>query len=365
MFSDNSKYQADACRFCWMCRHICPVGQVTGKEGNTPRGKGFIVSMDSRNIPFNEDAAGVMYECCLCEACSNDCVTGYEPPVFIREARTLAAVNGYVPKQIQKVIDAATKGSLYDAEPNKELITAIEKLPRKADTLLYIGDVAAHQNAQSAMDLMSVLEAAKVEFTALVQEPSTGSHLADLIGYVDDVRQVAKACVEEIMKTGAKTLVVMDPSDARFIKQQWGEWGLLEDVKTVTATSFVASLVESGALKLKQLSYKDVTFHDPCRLARGLDETEVARDLIKAMGISLQEMFLNRKLARCCSGAVLRENHPEISSDIADKRWEDAAEVGAKTIITACPACHYVLGSSKPEENGILDIYSLLAQAAL
>ena len=41
MFSEKSKKNADACRFCWMCRHLCPVQLVTGKETNTPRAKGL------------------------------------------------------------------------------------------------------------------------------------------------------------------------------------------------------------------------------------------------------------------------------------------------------------------------------------
>jgi len=24
------------CRFCWMCRHVCPVGRVTSRETLTP-----------------------------------------------------------------------------------------------------------------------------------------------------------------------------------------------------------------------------------------------------------------------------------------------------------------------------------------
>ena len=42
MFSEKSKKNADACRFCWMCRHLCPVQLVTGKETNTPRAKGLL-----------------------------------------------------------------------------------------------------------------------------------------------------------------------------------------------------------------------------------------------------------------------------------------------------------------------------------
>ena len=44
MFSEKAKKHADACRFCWMCRHLCPVQLVTGKETNTPRAKWLLVS---------------------------------------------------------------------------------------------------------------------------------------------------------------------------------------------------------------------------------------------------------------------------------------------------------------------------------
>ena len=45
MFSEKAYKNAEACRFCWMCRHLCPVQLVTGKETNTPRAKGLLVSM--------------------------------------------------------------------------------------------------------------------------------------------------------------------------------------------------------------------------------------------------------------------------------------------------------------------------------
>lgn len=36
MISQNALHHAEKCRFCWMCRHLCPVQHQTGKELNTP-----------------------------------------------------------------------------------------------------------------------------------------------------------------------------------------------------------------------------------------------------------------------------------------------------------------------------------------
>ena len=84
MFSEKAKKNADACRFCYMCRHLCPVELVTGKENNTPRAKGLQVSMLERGMKMDRGCAVTMYECLLCGACTADCVTGFDPLVFIR-----------------------------------------------------------------------------------------------------------------------------------------------------------------------------------------------------------------------------------------------------------------------------------------
>ncbi len=101
MISQNAMRHAEKCRFCWMCRHLCPVQHQTGKELNTPRAKGLLLSMVNKGAQtFDQDMALAMYECVLCDACTNDCATGYQPPLFIREARTQAVVNELAPEAV-------------------------------------------------------------------------------------------------------------------------------------------------------------------------------------------------------------------------------------------------------------------------
>ena len=61
MFSKESARQAEACRFCWMCRHICPVAGSTGNEGWTPRARGLLVSLIERGVKYDADIAEAMY----------------------------------------------------------------------------------------------------------------------------------------------------------------------------------------------------------------------------------------------------------------------------------------------------------------
>ena len=142
MFSEKAKKHADACRFCYMCRHLCPIELVTGKENNTPRAKGLLVSMMNRGMQMDKGCAVTMYECLLCGACTADCVTGFDPLVFIREARTQAALDGLTPAFAQKVIDNLEEtGNAYGA---KEAKVGYEGIAQEGETLVWLGNAARY-----------------------------------------------------------------------------------------------------------------------------------------------------------------------------------------------------------------------------
>lgn len=363
MFSEKSKNIADACRFCWMCRHICPVGIVTGKEGNTPRGRALLLSLDSRNTELTPDAYELMFQCALCSACTYDCVTGYDPTVFTREARTLAIIKDNVPDAVMPALERSMTGNITGKPVNDEIAKVTKGLDEKSDLLLYLGCSATRECAEASLALISILKKAGVKFTVLSDEPDSGAHLFDLMGPVAEVQDTAKKCIKRISEAGAKTIVAIDPTYARFFKHQCTEWGLMGDIKTVTATSFVADLIEQGRLIINKPYAVSATFHDPCRLARDLDETQPARDIVNAMGIELKEMFLNRKLTKCCGGVVLRESYKKITDDMIKARWTDAQSTGVKLLITACPGCAVNMSAHVPEGMETENLFVLLDRA--
>ena len=217
MFSEKAKKHADACRFCWMCRHLCPVQLVTGKETNTPRAKGLQVSMLERGMTMDKDCARTMYECLLCGACTNDCATGFDPLIFIREARTQANVLDLVPPSVQKVIDRVLEtGNVYGAKVPK---VSFEGIPAAGETLVWLGATARYAVPETAEALFAILKKAGVAFAALPDEPASGAALGDLLGFVEDVRQQAKQAAEAIARSGAKRVIVLDSYDAALMRR--------------------------------------------------------------------------------------------------------------------------------------------------
>jgi Fe-S oxidoreductase len=367
MFSEMARKNSDACRFCWMCRHLCPLGLTVGKETNSPRAKGLMVSLVERGYAYTEEMAADMYECCLCEACTNDCATGFVPPSYIREARTRAVVEGIAPKAVIAAIDGLMeKGNLYGREVGAwkaGFLGEIAGLPARAPVALHIGATVAYRRPEIAVAAIRLLRKAGVEFCLIADELQTGAELGDLEGFVDEVRQVARAASAQIDATGAATVVVLDPSAARMLIRECGEWACGPAARVVTATSYFADLVRSGALTPSKLEMRPVTYHDPCRLARDLDETKPARELIAAMGLQLNEMFLRERMTKCCGGVILDSHSPRLADMTARGRWEDAKRTGASTLVTACAGCLDILGKVTPGEMDIDDILVLLARS--
>lgn len=358
MFTEKARKNADACRFCWMCRHLCPVQLVTGKETNTPRAKGLQVSMLERGLKMEKDCAENFYHCMLCGACTNDCATGFDPLIFIREGRTQANVNGLVPDYVQKVIDRVEEtGNIYGTTECKVCLCG---LPEKAETLVWLGSTARYSTPEVANALISILNKAGVEFAVLKDEPASGSALGDLLGFVEDVRAQAQKAGAAIAETGAKKIVVLDSYDAALMRHEYKEWGI-ELPEIVTATAFVAELIASGKLNPSRKE-EIVTYHDGSRLARDLDEHQPARDILAAMGCEIHEMWQNRRLAKCCGSAVVGQFLPELRAKVAANRWNDMLRTDAKIMIAACPQSTEALCTTVPEGCEYRDLFVMLAE---
>lgn len=355
MVSQKALHHAEKCRFCWMCRHLCPVQHQTGKELNTPRAKGLLLSMVAKDaVTFDKDMAEAMYECMLCEACTNDCATGYQPPLYIREARTEAVVNDLAPAAVMELIENIEKtGNIYGMEKPSFG-------QEGTDVLVYIGEVAACKVPGMAKALLSILKKAGISAKVLDKEPASGAMLGDLMGYVDEVAQQAKVCADAINAAGLPTVVVLDSYDAEIIKQQYAQWGCQIKAEVVTATAFVADLIAQGKLTPKADKKTVGVCHDDDRLARSFYEFAPIRTIAEAAGFDLAEMFNKERLARSCGTAVALAYMPEITEKVAAGRWQDMLRTGAKAMLIANPQVYLCLSQCVPEGKELTDLFAAL-----
>lgn len=358
ILSEKSKQHADACRFCWMCHHICPIGNATGLERCTARARALGLSLVSRGAIEPTEIVDNLYECCTCGGCVNVCVTGWDPVAFTKEARLQAALDGILPPAIEALVDnCLSTGNAYGkTELDAGLRAAISRHAAPTDTLLFLGVDARYQAPQQAEHAIRLLESAGVSFTVCEDEPPSGVQLDFLIGAAEETKTQMTAAAALLNRYD--TVILYDPVDAKAVRQQYREYGVELTAKAVTYTAFCAGLLEQGALKPAP-SGKAVVYQDPYALARDLEETEEPRALISACA-DLSEFLCNRRETVWAGNLLMAQYLPDVIEKVAAHRIADAERIGATVIVTASVSEYAALRKVKQDKVEILSIEDLL-----
>ena len=85
---DNAIEVTELCRHSLMCRHVCPVGNLTRMETLTPHGWAQLVALERRGLStWNAETVDALYKCADCGNCSAHCVYHNPLPEGIAAAR--------------------------------------------------------------------------------------------------------------------------------------------------------------------------------------------------------------------------------------------------------------------------------------
>ncbi len=357
LMSEKCKQHVDSCRFCWMCHHICPIGNATGQERNTARARALGISLVNREAIDLSEIIDNIYECSTCGACVHDCTTGWDPVMFTKETRLHAALEDKLPPYIATLVDnCLNTGNAYGKTALcDDLAKAISAHSEKTDTLLYLGTDARYMVCDQAVKAIKVLEKAGVKFTVLADEPASGSQLDFLIGAAEETKE-QMAAASKVLGDYEK-VVIYCPGDAKAIKQIYKEYGIENEFDAQTYTSFVAGLIKDGALKPAN-SGKAVVFQDPYQLSRDLEETEEAREIIMNYAV-LGEMLLNRGETVWAGNLLMAQYIPDVIDMVAKRRIFNATSIGANAIVTACVS-EYATLKKVAEDVEILSIEDLI-----
>ena len=352
-FTQKSKEHIDSCRFCWMCHHVCPIGNATGLERNTARARALGLSLVMRDaIEYSEDIIDNVYECSLCGGCMTDCVTGWDPVMFTREARLGAALDGKLPEYIMKLIgNLQETGNIMGNTPENK----IPEFP-KTDILFFSGEnTRANGCAKLATD---ILAKANVEFTVLKEEPNSGYTMDFMVGAAAETKAIIEECAKVLNEY--KTVVCYDPADAKVMKREYKEWGINLTAEVVTYTEFLAQLIRDKKLVLNK-GNKVFTPQDSPLLARDLEETEPVREILSACG-EVREMLLNREYTMLAGHYVMNQYMPEVMKKVAENRWFNAKNANAEILVTLSPAEYENLSLTKPEGIELKKIEEVVAE---
>jgi Fe-S oxidoreductase len=348
----------EGCRYCLMCRHVCPVTRVTHNESTSPHGWALTIASVRRDLlDWNSETVDLLYQCADCGLCQSFCATDQPLPQAIVAARAEVVAAGHAPAAVA-TLDAALRrwGHPY-ASPDPlapSPATADEGEDRllsptamgegtgvRAEAALFVGAAAWHRERNSLDAARRLLEAAGVAHSLAGVGRSSG-YLAYTLGLNDTARDLARATLEEIERSGCRTLVALSPEQAHMFRTVYSLLGvpLPETVEVVDLTTLLAGLLDDGRLRFSP-SNLDLAYHDPCQTPRLLGRWRAPRQLLAAtMAQPLHEGFWReQRAANCGASGGLPWTQPRLAADLAHAALADATASGARLVVTDAPGC--------------------------
>ncbi|MFA0832543.1 MAG: (Fe-S)-binding protein [Methanobacterium formicicum] len=186
-----------------------------------------------------------------------------------------------------------------------------------------------------------ILDIAGVDYKILPDEDCCGSILLRT-GFQEDAH---KLMINTYKKLKGEKIVVSCAGCYRTLKKDYSEvFG--EELDVTHISQLLEELIIEGKIRTKKESLK-VTYHDPCHLGRLCGEYEAPRQVIGEKA-ELVEMDKTGEHASCCgAGGGVKSAYPELSSEISNKRIDEALKTGADLMVTCCPFCVLNLESDR------------------
>jgi len=349
----------EGCRYCLMCRHVCPVTRVTYNEATSPHGWALEIASVRRGLlDWNAETTDRLYQCADCGLCQSFCVTDQPLPDAIVAARAEVVAAGRAPASVAE-IDAAlrTWGNTYG------IVAPSPEATEWGETALLVGSTAFHREWESVHAARRLLEQAGLDHTLAAVGRSSG-YLAYTLGLHDTARQLARATVAELDHLGCRRLVVLSPGQAHTVRHVYPLLGaaLPAQVEVIELTELLASLLDEGRLKFLQTDVQ-LAYHDACQTPRIAAGARAPRRLLAALTIQpLHEGFWREKRATPCGASGgLPWTQPDLAAGLARAALADASRNGARLVVTSAPQCLTHLRGVAAEGQEVRGLYEMLA----
>ena len=304
----------NACRFCFMCRHLATLGNVTFKEADTPRGRALILDkarMNKSNLS-NPDYINTIYEATLSAACRFHCVSHYDEAGLLLAARRDIVEAGLAPEKVKAMAE--------------ELKQVDFKVSGESDVLYYIDMYSDTSDAPAGCKTIS--------------GGDTGKAL-ETLGFVDEAAKVFAQFKTAVEKSGCSVLVVSCPASYDMLKDK------LDGIKVMHSSEY---LLKKDLPKVNVAAY----YLDSDYLKNYVD-LDAPRKLLGKCGYALKPFGSNQEESYAAGeGAVIYDKlNPELAEKLCDRIVELADNPADDLLITSSPYTKSVLKKFAPQLNVI------------
>lgn len=385
----------DACMSCGRCTEVCPawrVGKVLNPQLVVQDVRAAMESGEPVAAKVSEEA---LWACTTCNACVEAC------PVLIRHVDLIVDARRNLVSEGKLAGSAATMlrqvgstGHAWGSQPSdREAWMQGLEIPlcrdgKPFEYLFWVGCAGATDpgGIRTTKAVAELLQKANVSFACLGSEEACTGDPARRVGdeFLFQDRATSNSSVFE--RYAVKKVVTACPHCFNTLKNEYGDFGA--SLEVFHHSQLLAQLVGDGRIQAPRPGKGELTYHDPCYLARVNNESDAPRAALgdesdlNSQAVPLvawleEDPDARRNLAEpehhgrktlCCGaggGRMWMDEAPETRP--AGSRVAELRATGAKTVATACPFCRIMLepglnpaGESKMR---LVDLAELLQEA--
>jgi len=340
---------AKLCFQCGICDTVCPWNRV--------RDFSIRKIINQAIYGLSEVESEEMWLCSTCGKCMQRCPRGVKQidvSVALRRLSTEYQVFPASVKPVRTVIGGlVADGNPFGEEKKSRADWAKGKSVKKfseGTEILYFPCCYPSYDKRLrnvAVATVEILKKAGVDFGILGNKENCCGESVRKTGDEELFKTLAKENIKTFIDAGVKKILVSSPHCYHTFKNEYPEFSV--NFEVVHITEFIFQLIEEGRLKLKKDYYRKLTYHDPCYLGRHNGIYNEPRDVLKHIsGVELLEMPDAFENSLCCGGGGGRVWMETLKEErFSNLRIEQAVQVGAEELVTACPYCIAMLEDSR------------------
>ncbi len=329
------------CFQCGLCDVVCPWNRV----------RQFSIRKIVRQATFGmtEIENEEIWRCTTCGTCPERCPRDVQQIASGVALRRIATEYGVFPENVKPIRavsgNLSTVGNPLGEDRDKRGDWAKE-LPVKPftedmDILYFTGCYLSYDPRlkKVAAATANILNKAGVNFGILGSKENCCGESIRKAGDEEVFKRLAKENIKTFIDNGVKKVLVSSPHCYHTFKNEYPEF--MVHFEVVHSTQFIFELIREGKLEITGEYARKITYHDPCYLGRHNGIYDEPRDALKSVpGLDLVEMVDSREKSLCCGGGGGRiwMDTPK-GERFSDLRVEQALDVGAEVLVTACPYC--------------------------
>ena len=329
------------CFQCGKCDAVCPWNRV----------RKFSMRKLIRQATFGltEIENEEMWRCTTCGKCVQQCPRGVNQIEVGVSSRRIATEFDVFPTAVKSVggvsASLTAEGNPLSEERAKRADWAkglgVKTFNEEMEILYFPGCYLSYDPRlkKVAAATANILKKAGVDFGILGTKENCCGESIRKTGNEDLFKRLARENIKTFIENGVKKILVSSPHCYHTFKNEYPEF--MVDFEVVHITQYIHELIQEGRLEIKAEYAKKVTYHDPCYLGRHNGVYDEPREALKKIpGLDLVEMPDAREESLCCGGGGGRIWMETIKGErFSDLRIDQADELGADVLVTACPYC--------------------------